>query len=42
MKATNLAGDPRCVLSVATHEFDLVLEGTAAPSQPGGATRWAW
>ena len=29
-KGTNLARDPRCVLSVATHEFDLVLEGTAA------------
>jgi Pyridoxamine 5'-phosphate oxidase len=29
-KARNLARDPRCVFSVATHPFDLVLEGTAA------------
>jgi hypothetical protein len=28
-KATNLARDPRCTLSVATHEFDLVVEGQA-------------
>jgi hypothetical protein len=25
----NLARDPRCTLSVAAHEFDLVVEGTA-------------
>jgi hypothetical protein len=29
-KARNLAHDPRCVLSVATHDFDLVVEGNAA------------
>lgn len=29
-KSRNLARDARCVLSVATHPFDLVLEGTAA------------
>lgn len=28
-KSRNLAADPRCVVSVATHPFDLVLEGTA-------------
>jgi PPOX class probable F420-dependent enzyme len=30
-KGRNLARDPRCAVSVATHEFDLVVEGTAAP-----------
>ncbi|OLT14885.1 pyridoxamine 5'-phosphate oxidase [Pseudonocardia sp. CNS-139] len=30
-KGRNLARDPRCTLSVATKEFDLVLDGTAAP-----------
>jgi hypothetical protein len=29
-KSRNLARDPRCVISVATHPFDLVLEGSAA------------
>jgi len=29
-KARNLARDPRCALSVATQEFDLIAEGTAA------------
>jgi PPOX class probable F420-dependent enzyme len=29
-KGRNLARDPRCTLSVATHEFDLVVEGEAA------------
>ncbi|MET1006357.1 MAG: pyridoxamine 5'-phosphate oxidase family protein [Propionibacteriaceae bacterium] len=29
-KGRNVARDPRCVLSLATHEFDLVVEGTAA------------
>lgn len=29
-KSHNLARDPRCVLSVATHPFDLVLEGRAS------------
>ena len=28
-KGRNLARDPRCTLSVATHEFDLVVEATA-------------
>jgi hypothetical protein len=28
-KSRNIATDPRCVVSVSTHPFDLVLEGTA-------------
>ena len=28
-KGRNLARDPRCTFSVAAHEFDLVVEGTA-------------
>ena len=28
-KSRNLARDPRCVVSVATHPFDLVIEGAA-------------
>ena len=28
-KGRNLSRDPRCTLSVATHEFDLVVEGDA-------------
>jgi hypothetical protein len=28
-KSHNLARDPRCVISVATHQFDLVIEGAA-------------
>jgi hypothetical protein len=28
-KSRNIARDPRCVISVATHPFDLVVEGTA-------------
>jgi nitroimidazol reductase NimA-like FMN-containing flavoprotein (pyridoxamine 5'-phosphate oxidase superfamily) len=28
-KSDNLARDPRCVVSVATHPFDLVIEGAA-------------
>ena len=28
-KGKNLARDPRCTLGVATHEFDLVVEGIA-------------
>ena len=31
-KGRNLARDPRCVLSLALTEFDLVVEGTAATS----------
>jgi hypothetical protein len=45
-KARNLARDPRCTLSVATHEFDLVVEGTAQqitdrPTVAAMAARWA-
>ena len=29
-KSRNVASDPRCVVSVATHPFDLVIEGSAA------------
>jgi pyridoxine/pyridoxamine 5'-phosphate oxidase len=29
-KSRNLAGDPRCTLTVATHPFDLVVEGEAS------------
>jgi hypothetical protein len=28
-KGRNIARDPRCVLALATHEFDLVVEGAA-------------
>jgi PPOX class probable F420-dependent enzyme len=28
-KARNVARDPRCTVSVATHDFDLVVDGTA-------------
>jgi PPOX class probable F420-dependent enzyme len=28
-KAVNLVRDPRCTLSVATHDFDVVIEGSA-------------
>ncbi|WP_119066338.1 pyridoxamine 5'-phosphate oxidase family protein [Aggregatilinea lenta] len=28
-KAKNLARDPRCTITVATHDFDLVIEGEA-------------
>ncbi len=30
-KGKNLARDPRCTVSVATHDFDLVVEGEARP-----------
>jgi PPOX class probable F420-dependent enzyme len=45
-KAKNLARDPRCTLSVATDEFDLVVEGSAEkvtdPSAVAAmAERWA-
>jgi PPOX class probable F420-dependent enzyme len=45
-KGRNLARDPRCTLSVATREFDLVVEGVAARvTDPGTvatmAERWA-
>jgi PPOX class probable F420-dependent enzyme len=44
-KGRNLARDPRCTLSVATHEFDLVVEGTAgkvtdAATVAALAARW--
>jgi PPOX class probable F420-dependent enzyme len=45
-KGRNLARDPRCALSVATQEFDLVVEGEAtlvtdAATVAGMAARWA-
>jgi len=45
-KGRNLARDPRCTLSVATHEFDLVVEGEAHKvSEPAVvrdlAARWS-
>ena len=45
-KGRNLARDPRCTLSLATHEFDLVVEGTAElvkdpPVVAELAARWA-
>ena len=45
-KARNLARDPRCTLSVATHEFDLVVDGEAArvtdrATVAAMAERWA-
>jgi PPOX class probable F420-dependent enzyme len=45
-KGKNLARDPRCTLSVATHEFDLVVAGEATlvtePATVAGlAARWA-
>ena len=45
-KGRNLARDPRCTLSVATAEFDLVVDGTAQkitdpPTVAAMAARWA-
>jgi hypothetical protein len=45
-KGRNLARDSRCVLSVATEEFDLVVEGncrqiTDRPTVAAMAARWA-
>jgi pyridoxamine 5'-phosphate oxidase-like protein len=45
-KGKNLARDPRCSLSVATHDFDLVVEGEAhrvtdRPTVAAMAKRWA-
>jgi Pyridoxamine 5'-phosphate oxidase len=45
-KGKNLARDPRCTLSVATQEFDLVVEGEAtlvtdAATVADLAARWA-
>lgn len=45
-KGRNLARDPRCALSVATDEFDLVVEGTATRTTDPDivaamAKRWA-
>jgi hypothetical protein len=41
-KGRNLARDPRCTLSVATHEFDLVVEGNATKvTEPSVVTTMA-
>jgi pyridoxamine 5'-phosphate oxidase-like protein len=45
-KARNLARDPRCALSLATEEFDLVVQGDArqvtdAPTVAAMAALWA-
>jgi pyridoxamine 5'-phosphate oxidase-like protein len=45
-KGKNVLRDPRCTLSVSTHEFDLVVEGharkiTDPPMVAAMATRWA-
>ncbi|MFI5041349.1 MAG: pyridoxamine 5'-phosphate oxidase family protein [Acidimicrobiales bacterium] len=45
-KARNLARDPRCVMSVAAHDFDLVVDGEAQivtdPTRVADmAARWA-
>jgi len=45
-KGRNLARDPRCTISVATREFDLVVEGEAhkvtdRPTVAAMAERWA-
>ena len=45
-KGRNLARDPRCVLSLATLDFDLVVEGTGdhvddPPTVAAMAERWA-
>jgi len=45
-KGRNIARDPRCALSVSTHDFDLVVEGRASKITDGEtvaamATRWA-
>jgi PPOX class probable F420-dependent enzyme len=45
-KGRNIARDPRCTMSVATHEFDLVVEGNAhRVTEPATvaalAERWA-
>ena len=45
-KARNIARDPRCTLSISTHEFDLVVEGEARkitdPATVAAmAARWA-
>lgn len=45
-KAKNIARDPRCSVSVATNEFDLVVEGEAQkvtdpPTVAAMAARWA-
>ena len=45
-KAKNLARDPRCTMSVATDEFDLVVDGearmvTERPTVAAMAERWA-
>jgi hypothetical protein len=44
-KGRNLARDPRCTLSLATHDFDLVVDGEASlvtdpPTVAAMAARW--
>ena len=40
-KGHNLAADPRCTLSVAAHEFDLVVEGEAVRvDDPASSPTW--
>ena len=46
LKARNIERDPRCTLSVATQEFDLIVEGDARkitdpPTVAAMAERWA-
>ena len=45
-QAKNLARDPRCTLSIAVHDFDLVVDGEAhkvtdRPTVAAMAARWA-
>src|SRR5258705_11140086 len=45
-KAKNVARDPRCTLSLATHDFDIVVEGDARQGRDPAtvakmAARWA-
>ncbi len=39
-KARNLANDHRCVITVATHPFDLVVEGEAVKVTDDAELRW--
>ena len=39
-KARNIAANPRCVVSVATHPFDIVVEGSAARVIDGAELRF--
>lgn len=38
-KARNLAHNPHCVITVATHDFDLVMEGEAAKVTDGATIK---